>query len=376
MPNFRSLPSLGTKKSLAMDHERLLSLINNMTDGVIATDEKARIVLCNSVALNILDSNSLQGHDLGEAVQLLDSQNNPIDIQKLVLGSDRTTSSRDWKLSYGDGSQISIYFSASPVHLGFGTGGQRGYVILLRDITREKSLEEEREEFISVAGHELRTPIAVAEGSISNVIMLAEREHLSTEVKKTLSIAYDQILFLGNLISDLTMLSRAERGKLSVTVENIDVNKLARELASDYQPQATKKNLNFNLQLETQSRQLFSSQLYVREILQNFITNSIKYTQSGCITLAVKPQTGGVLFEVSDSGLGISKGDQSKLFSKFFRSEDSHVRKTSGSGLGLYVAAKLTHLINARLGVESELGKGSRFTIFVPNLPRPEQAQP
>lgn len=374
MPKFRSLPLIANKKAVSLDHERLLSLINNMADGVIAIDEKARVVICNSVALDILNANSLQGQRLADVLKMVDKNNKPIDIQTLVLSSHKTFSSREWKVPYSDGSYLNLYFSASPVHLGFGAGGQRGYVILLRDITREKSLEDEREEFISVAGHELRTPIAVAEGSLSNLLATAERNGLSPNVKQSISTAYDQIVFLGNLINDLSMLSRAERGKLHMTVEAIDTVKLAHELINVYRPQALKKNLTLDLRLEGPGQIIYSSQLYVREILQNFVTNALKYTDTGGLTLIVKPAANGVVFQVKDTGIGISKSDRHKLFTKFFRSDNEMVRKTSGSGLGLYVTAKLSRLINARIDVESQLNKGSLFSIFIPNLAKTEQA--
>jgi signal transduction histidine kinase len=113
---------------------------------------------------------------------------------------------------------------------------------------------------------------------------------------------------------------------------------------------------------------LKSSRLYVREILQNFITNAIKYTQAGSITIGAKQQKDGVLFEVIDTGIGISKGDQERVFDKFFRSEDYRTRENNGTGLWLYVTMKLARLIHAKIDLESELDKGSTFNIFVPSI--------
>src|SRR5205823_6432714 len=113
---------------------------------------------------------------------------------------------------------------------------------------------------------------------------------------------------------------------------------------------------------------LHSGKLYVREILQNFITNALKYTEKGSVTLIAEPAGKGVRFIVKDTGIGISKSDQEKLFDKFFRSEDFRTRKTNGTGLGLYVTLKLTHLLHADIDIASELNKGSTFTIFIPNL--------
>ena len=113
---------------------------------------------------------------------------------------------------------------------------------------------------------------------------------------------------------------------------------------------------------------LSSSKLYVKEILQNFITNAIKYTEKGSVTIGAHKKKNGVLFEVTDTGIGISKSDQERAFDKFFRSEDFRTRANSGTGLGLYVTMKLTRLIHAELDLHSELNVGSTFSIFVPNL--------
>ncbi|HEX5744031.1 MAG TPA: ATP-binding protein, partial [Candidatus Saccharimonadales bacterium] len=113
---------------------------------------------------------------------------------------------------------------------------------------------------------------------------------------------------------------------------------------------------------------LYSSKLYVREILQNFMTNAIKYTAKGRVTLAAKPNPKGVEFRVSDTGIGISKSDQERVFDKFFRSEDYRTREAKGTGLGLYVTMKLSRLVHAEITLESELNQGSTFTVFVPNL--------
>jgi signal transduction histidine kinase len=173
--------------------------------------------------------------------------------------------------------------------------------MLMRDITHEKSLEEERDEFISVTSHELRTPIAIAEGNISNAQLIYAKGGDSELVKKSLSQAHDQILFLGGLINDLSTLARAERGKLQVVIEDIDIPKLVQTLQRTYTTEAEKKKLQFKVEMNQNVSVLKSTELYVREILQNFITNAIKYTEKGSVSVAVKPQPGGIEFVVSDS---------------------------------------------------------------------------
>jgi signal transduction histidine kinase len=170
------------------------------------------------------------------------------------------------------------------------------------------------------------------------------------------------------MINDLSTLSRAERGVLKLETEDIVVSDLLKELDSNYQKQANEKGLKLAAHLPKEKLVLHSSKLYVREVLQNFITNSIKYTQKGTVTFTAKAHgTDGVEFRVKDTGIGISKQDQKRVFEKFFRSEDFRTRATNGTGLGLYVTSKLIKLLDAEVTVESQLNKGSMFTVVVPN---------
>jgi signal transduction histidine kinase len=135
-----------------------------------------------------------------------------------------------------------------------------------------------------------------------------------------------------------------------------------------YRGEAQAKGLELRTDLDHDLEALYSSKLYTREILQNFVTNAIKYTQIGSVTLGARTDPKGVRFHVSDTGIGISKTDQEKVFDKFFRSEDFRTRQSNGTGLGLYVTMKLARLIHAEISIESELDHGSTFTILIPNL--------
>jgi two-component system phosphate regulon sensor histidine kinase PhoR len=354
----------------ALEHERLRSLINSMGDGVIATDESCKVLFYNGAALNILDINvPIEGKAIGSVMKIIDKNNQAADIKKLIRDTTTSTATRDYHLEYTDSSKVNLYLSIAPVKLGYGQEGMKGYVVLLRDITREKSLEEERDEFISVVSHELRTPIAIAEGNISNAeFIVSKAGETNAAVSDALKQAHDQIKFLSGMINDLSTLSRAERGKLNVDIEPINVVELVNELAKIYMPQAEAKGLVIHTRLDPKLEILSSCNLYVREVLQNFITNAIKYTEKGDVTLAARPKEGGVEFAVIDTGIGLSKADQEKVYDKFFRSEDFRTRKNNGTGLGLYVTLKLARLIHAELSLQSELNKGSTFTVFFPNL--------
>ncbi len=370
MPELFSPTTPPKTDDAGLERERLNSLINSMGDGVIAIDEAFKVVVSNGAALNLLDINrTIAGMSLNEIIKLIDKNNQAVNLKQVITASKSSTTSRDWRIAYPGGDNINVYVSIAPVRLGYGKKGMKGWVILLRDITQEKSLEEERDEFIGVASHELRTPIAITEGNISNAQMLFEQSGVTNpKITSSLKQAHDQITFLSGMINDLATLSRAEGGKLTVEVESINPHELVEALVGTYGPQAETKHLEVRVETDPELEILKSSKLYVREIMQNFITNAIRYTEQGYIIIGSRARPGGAEFYVSDTGIGISKADQEKLFDKFFRSGDLRTRQSNGTGLGLYVTLKLARLIHAEIEVQSELNKGSTFTIFIPNL--------
>lgn len=354
----------------AFERQRLVSLINNMGDGVMATDEKGKILLYNAAILNLLDTNqSLEGVSVAKILNLKDKKGKSAQLLKKLETAGTNITTSDYRHYFKDGDFINLYINISPIKLGYKEETQTGYIYIMRDITKEKSLEEERDEFISVVSHELRTPIAVAEGNISNALFITGKRHEPKFVSESLAQAHEQVVFLANMINDLATLSRAERTDVALEITEVDPAELLEAIKKDYGKEAEVKKLELHTTTAPGTRPIHTSELYLREILQNFVTNSLKYTKKGSILVHARTdQNNNAVFSVADTGIGLSKADQKKIFDKFFRSEDYRTRESSGTGLGLYVTAKLAHRINAVISVESELNKGSTFTITVPSI--------
>ena len=357
-----------TFENFKLDHERLVTLINSINDGVIAIDENKRIVLYNAAALNLLDLNTvLTDRPLVDVLKIYDKDKNPIDIDSLINLVRIPTSTRDYLLHRDDKSTVNLYLNIAPVHLSYGQVGEQGFVLVLRDITNEKSLEEERDEFISVVSHELRTPVTIAEGDLSNAQFVLKSDPDIEQVKQFIDEAYSQILFLAELINDLSTLSRAERKTLKIDITTIDPAALINEIVNNHRPEVTKKGIEISAQIEPSIRKFQSSELYVKEIIENFITNAIKYTQKGRIIVGAKRQAQGIEFWVTDTGIGISRADQEKIFGKFYRADDYRTRHTRGTGLGLYISKKLTNLLGGEIDFKSEFNVGSTFSAVIPD---------
>src|SRR5690606_35912870 len=134
------------------------------------------------------------------------------------------------------------------------------------------------------------------------------------------------------------------------------------------------KKLHLNLNIKGKLGTLTTSKLYLEAILQNFITNAIKYTQQGAVTIHAERAGDNIKIGIEDTGIGITKSDQRYIFKKFYRSEDYRTRETSGTGLGLYVVGKLADKIGATIDVTSRLNHGSTFTVSVPNIKKNNDA--
>ncbi len=355
--------------------ESLLTIINGTTQAIFTVSSKGRIRIYNAAMLSLMDTNeSLSGKRVDDIVTLQDKSGEPVSLFELMKAGNHFERD-DLNLRFADGDTIRLHLSVNKIQSAFSANHQNdghGYVCIARDVTKQKSLEEERDEFISVISHELRTPVTIAEGTISNVQYFMKHGSDATKLADSLTNAHDQIMLLANMINDLGTLSRAERG-IGDAVEEIDLQSLAETLYHTYQPSAEKKGLTLNLDAGTRLGSIMTSRLYLEEVLQNFITNAIKYTQSGSVTLEIKRTTGGVSFAVKDTGIGISKADLKHVFEKFYRSEDYRTRETSGTGLGLYVVTKLMQKLGTKIEVTSRLNHGSSFGFVLSDAPQKQK---
>lgn len=351
------------RKVEAQQLNKVNVLLNSISDAILTLDSEGRITSQNAAALSLFDTNqSLVGHKLAGVLTPSDEKGDIIDVNAMIEHVTKNISRDDLMIKNNEQGSMRLSLQMSPI---YSENQREGIVMVIRDITKQKTLEDEKDEFISVASHELRTPIAVAEASLSNLMLMQEKGINPEMLKSAASTAHDEIIYLAGVVNDLSTLSRAERG-VADKPEPVDMDQLLHGLYKRYELDAAKKKLKFNLDIKGKLPIVEASRLYVEEMLQNFITNALKYTKEGSVTLAGEVVAGGVKCSVIDTGIGISKSDQKRLGERFFRSEDYRTRETNGTGLGLYVVKKLAHKIGTTIDVESRLNQGSAFSITVP----------
>ena len=284
-----------TRKREVLQRSRLLALINGLDSAVISTNASGMIQIHNTAALTLLDTSyGLAGHRIDKVLSLHQANGKKIKWQDIFSHITSAVSHDDFVHYFADGEKMRLHITCAPIRLDAKNKNMReGYIFILRDITKQKSLEETRDEFISVVSHELRTPITAAEAAISNTQLLVERAQDPEHIAPNLEKAHSEIVYLSNIVNDLETLARAEQ-KGSSHVDQVNISKLFERMYHEYHPQAAAKRIAINLNIDPRVSTIETNQLYLEEILQNLITNAIKYTHKGDVTLSAKYHHKGV----------------------------------------------------------------------------------
>jgi len=268
-----------------------------------------------------------------------------------------------------DGGRVWVSLSMRPIR------DKGGNVIASRseivDITKQKKLDQLKDDFISLVSHELRSPMTVIMGALSTV--LSEGANLSEEeTRQLLKDAALESETLSHLLGNLLELSRFQAERLVLHAEAIDVKKVIQDAINRVERQSSAHQ--FVLSVSRKLPPVYADPLRLERIIYNLLENAVKYSpQGGEIKVMVKPNKEHLVIGVSDRGIGISPADQAKLFAPFQRLEESRPSGTRGVGLGLLVCQRLVEAHGGRIWVESKPGHGSTFFF---TLPLNQQQQP
>jgi signal transduction histidine kinase len=251
-----------------------------------------------------------------------------------------------------------LWLSASGVDFGEGT------VYALRDVTAEQGLEKTRSDFVATASHELRTPLAAIYGAVRTL----RREDLELEEADEstfLEIIEGESLRLAQIVDQILVAGQIDADAVAFELETCDPGELAEgviESAALHVPEGIALRVKKNA-----TRPILCDVNKLRQVLVNLVDNAIKYSpDGGDVEIKLDSVNGECLIEVADEGLGIPSSERERIFEKFYRLDPQQSRGVGGSGLGLYICRELVERMNGRLEVESEPGRGSRFTVRLP----------
>jgi signal transduction histidine kinase len=233
--------------------------------------------------------------------------------------------------------------------------------------TKLKRLDVAKSEFISIASHQLRTPLTVIKGYIS-MILEGSFGKISKTQKESLEKVYESSERLIQLIENLLNISRIESGRLQYSFMPLDLEKLVANVVEELESVAKKKGLRFTYKKpKTALPTLKLDEEKLRQVIMNLIDNSIKYTKQGSVTVSLYQKDNRVIFSVKDTGIGIDEEGKDNLFKKFSRGTGTSLIHTEGTGLGLYVAKQIVEGHGGDIWVESPgEGKGSEFLVSLP----------
>ncbi|MFO9689822.1 cell wall metabolism sensor histidine kinase WalK [Weissella confusa] len=351
-----------TTNSTEFERRRLDSVLEHMTDGVIATDRRGSINIINTAALQMTgmeDSNVALGQSILEVLQIADRYN----LRELLDNQDELL------LDFSNDERqliIRAYFSLIQRASGFISG----LVIVLHDVTEQQRIEEERRQFVSNVSHELRTPLTSVK---SYVDALQEGAIEDPEVAKSfLAVAQDETTRMIHMINDLLELSRMDSGTMKLETEYVNVgelfnyilNRFDMIIANDDKPE----------KYYTIKREITDSQIWVEldtskftQVVDNIMNNAIKYSpDGGVITARMIDRKTEVVLSITDQGLGIPKKDLGHIFDRFFRVDKARSRAQGGTGLGLAISKEIIERFGGKIWVDSSEGQGSTFSISLP----------
>ena len=233
------------------------------------------------------------------------------------------------------------------------------------DITNRKQMEQQKDEFISVASHELKTPLT----SLKSYVQLAHmksNDMEGREVSGMLERAETQINKMTRMIRDFLNAAQSDSGKMVLYREEFFLDALVREIIADLSVNARRNRLKLN---ECTPIKISADREKIEQVLANLIGNALKYsTGNDPVTISCSQANGRVTIRIDDHGIGISNEDKQHLFDRFFRSANPNSRAVSGFGIGLYVSAEIVRLHGGHIGVDSEIGKGSSFWFDLPQV--------
>lgn len=233
-----------------------------------------------------------------------------------------------------------------------------------------------KSEFLANMSHELRTPL---NSSLILAKLLSDNQkgNLDKEQVKFAQSIYSAGNDLLNLINDILDISKVEAGKLELSPENVALGQLVDSIKSTFEPMAGQKKLTFEVEIEPGTpATLVTDRQRVEQILKNLISNAIKFTAAGKVSITVSPQAGDfIAFAVRDSGIGIRQEQQQIIFDAFHQADGTTSRRYGGTGLGLSISRDLTTLLGGSITVKSSEGQGSTFTLLLPHNWRQPQTQ-
>ncbi len=341
---------------------KLKLAVDNMSEGLIILGPDGNIENANPAAKKLLgladdaDLDALAGaiDDFGFR-RMLDKEHGGEKVNRgeLVI---KNTTGRILRMQWAEMADESDYFTG------------QGSVVTIRDITEEVTAERTKTEFISAISHELRTPITSMQNAVSNMLAGVTGK-VGKKMETYLHAMKDDCHRYGDLINDMLDVASIEAGDMTLFRRAVNISTLIDETVGKFTDKVTAKNIRLSRNIERRSRSVYADPQGISQILENLLTNAIKFTsEGGEITVTANENSEEITVAVEDNGIGISPDMQQDIFSKFYQIDRQAGAGYNGSGLGLTICQGVIALHGGRIWVESEHGSGSKFCFTIPKI--------
>lgn len=343
------------------------AILTSIGEGIIAVDSEGKIAKINQPAVEIL---GLQGDAFGkkivDAFQLYDEQDTLVATENRPSVTAMASGNRSEELfvvHHKNGEKVKVAFLATPI---VQQGKVIGGIMIIRDVTKEREVDRMKTEFISLASHQLRTPLSAIKW-FSEMMVSGDAGVLTAEQQEFVKNIYDSTERMIDLVNSLLNISRIESGRIIVDPKPTDLRELVGGIINDLKAKTEQKQQTLVVSVHKDLPKINLDPHLIGQVYMNFLTNAIKYTpKGGEISVFISRKGDEVVSQVADNGYGIPVSQQVKVFSKFFRAENIVKVETDGTGLGLYLVKAIIESSGGKVWFKSEEGKGTSFWFSLP----------
>ncbi|QJD85733.1 cell wall metabolism sensor histidine kinase WalK [Cohnella herbarum] len=340
------------------EKEKLSSILSNMSDGVLATDELGRVIVTNRRAKGMLGFKELEdGVTLSEA----------LGIEKAPIADTLQGTESSLLLNRVSSDQEEdMVFRVTLTPIRRRDKGVAGAIAVLQDVTEMEKLEQSRREFVANVSHELRTPLttiksyaeALDDGALDEP-PLADR---------FVGVIRSETERMIRLVTDLLHLSRFDSRRNQLRRQNTDLSEMLEEVVDRFSFQLRQKAITVSVKVENKQNTAWLDRDGIDQVLDNLVSNAIKYTlDGGSIDISAKSnETGQLAIAIKDTGIGIPKKDLNRIFERFYRVDKARSRNMGGTGLGLSIAREIVRAHGGSITLESESNVGTVVTVLLP----------
>lgn len=338
---------------------KLSSMLNSMTEGVVAVDTKFRLILTNPAAHEMFGLPQPKGLIGKNIYGLLRNEEFYLLLEEVSESGRSRSRELEWQVP---GGSRMLRLNAAPFFRQ--SGEPYGVLFVVEDVTQIRRLEQMRTDFVSNVSHELKTPLTSIIGFVDTLKAGAVED--ADTARHFLDIIGIESNRLYRLLQDILTLSSIESADQDVNVSPVALGEIARQVDQLLRPKAGDKQLAFEIRVEDNLPPFACNRDRISQMLINIIENAVKYTEHGSVITTIEKRGDSLKICVSDTGIGIPADQLDRVFERFYRVDKGRSRSMGGTGLGLSIVKHIVLLYQGSVSVSSEVGKGSEFTILLP----------